>query len=296
MSNLNEYLGQKREAVLLRNARDPQTVEPVKLRAQVSAEGRSGVRRIRIRDPSGGERQPADFAGYDLGPSSPELLLGSLGSLTHIFLIKAPNCSCRWSRCRWRSRATWIRAAASRATRTCRSSRTTSATPRTSCRLPTRRKCARCTRRWSSGVPSLTCSSVRSRWRARAHAAGDAVAGPGSGRGAGRDQGVGQGAGLSAGLGERTGRSGQPAAHQDFGQRARGPVGRGRRDHDEFHLRQRRRRARRRREPGGGQVRRLHRHAQAGARRRLAAGIAGAGADDLPAASGARQRPAPARA
>jgi uncharacterized OsmC-like protein len=33
---------------------------------------------------------PADFAGYDLGPSSPELLLGSLGScLTHIFLIKA---------------------------------------------------------------------------------------------------------------------------------------------------------------------------------------------------------------
>ena len=46
----------------------------------------------------------------------------------------------------------------------------------------------------------------------------------------------------------------------------------------------------RRREPGGGQVRRLHRHAQAGARRRLAAGIAGAGADDLPAASGARQR------
>ena len=43
-------------------------------------------------------------------------------------------------------------------------------------------------------------------------------------------------------------------------------------------------RARRRR------VRRLHRHAQAGARRRLAAGIAGAGADDLPAASGARQR------
>ena len=42
MSNLNEYLGQKREAVLLRNARDPQTVEPVKLRAQVSAEGRSG--------------------------------------------------------------------------------------------------------------------------------------------------------------------------------------------------------------------------------------------------------------
>ena len=118
MSNLNEYLGQKREAVLLRNARDPQTVEPVKLRAQVSAEGRSGVRRIRIRDHQVVSDSPADFAGYDLGPSSPELLLGSLGScLTHIFLIKAAD-SCRWSRCRWRSRATWIRAAASRATRT----------------------------------------------------------------------------------------------------------------------------------------------------------------------------------
>ena len=76
--------------MLLRNARDPQTVEPVKLRAQVSAEGRSGVRRIRIRDHQVVSDSPADFAGYDLGPSSPELLLGSLGScLTHIFLIKA---------------------------------------------------------------------------------------------------------------------------------------------------------------------------------------------------------------
>ena len=90
MSTLNEYLGQKRQAVLVRNARDPQTVTPVKLRAHVSAEGRSGVRRIRIRDHQVVSDSPADFAGYDLGPSSPELLLGSLGScLTHIFLIKA---------------------------------------------------------------------------------------------------------------------------------------------------------------------------------------------------------------
>lgn len=90
MSTLNEYLDQKRAAVLLRNGRDPKTVEPVKLRAHVSAEGRSGVRRIRIRDHQLVSDSPADFAGYDLGPSSPELLLGSLGScLTHIFLIKA---------------------------------------------------------------------------------------------------------------------------------------------------------------------------------------------------------------
>ncbi|QKH33648.1 OsmC family protein [Achromobacter pestifer] len=90
MSTLNEYLGQKRQAVLTRNARDPHALTPVKLRAQVSAEGRSGVRRIRIRDHQVVSDSPADFAGYDLGPSSPELLLGSLGScLTHIFLIKA---------------------------------------------------------------------------------------------------------------------------------------------------------------------------------------------------------------
>ena len=74
MSNLNEYLGQKREAVLRRNARDPQTVEPVK-RAQVSAEPQRRAPHPHPRS-SGGERQPADFAGYDLGPSSPELLLG----------------------------------------------------------------------------------------------------------------------------------------------------------------------------------------------------------------------------
>ena len=70
MSTLNEYLGQKRQAVLVRNARDPQTVTPVKLRAHVSAEGRSGVRRIRIRDHQVVSDSPADFAGYDLGPVS----------------------------------------------------------------------------------------------------------------------------------------------------------------------------------------------------------------------------------
>ena len=79
MSNLNEYLGQKREAVLRRNARDPQTVEPVKLRAQVSAEGRSGVRRIRIRDHQVVSDSPADFAAARVAGSC----------LTHIFLIKA---------------------------------------------------------------------------------------------------------------------------------------------------------------------------------------------------------------
>lgn len=90
MSNLREYLQQKREAWLVRLGRDPQTVTPLVLRAQATAEGRSGVRRIRIRDHQVISDSPDDFAGYDLGPSSPELLLGALSScLTHIFLIQA---------------------------------------------------------------------------------------------------------------------------------------------------------------------------------------------------------------
>jgi uncharacterized OsmC-like protein len=56
----------------------------------VSAEGRSGVRRIRIRDFQLVSDSPPDFAGYDLGPSSPELQLGVLGScLNHSYLIQA---------------------------------------------------------------------------------------------------------------------------------------------------------------------------------------------------------------
>lgn len=90
MSTLNEYLAQKRAAILARDARDPATLAPVTLKAVARAEGRSGVRRIRIRDHQIISDSPDDFAGYDLGPSSPELLLGSLSScLTHIFLIKS---------------------------------------------------------------------------------------------------------------------------------------------------------------------------------------------------------------
>lgn len=58
--------------------------------AEVKAEGRSGIRHIRIREHHVLSDSPYDFAGYNLGPSSPELQLGVLGScLTHIFLIQA---------------------------------------------------------------------------------------------------------------------------------------------------------------------------------------------------------------
>ncbi len=91
MSNLNEYLAQKREAVLRRNEYVKTTnAGPNTLRAQVTAEGRSGVRRIRIREFQVISDSDTNFAGYNLGPASPELQLGTLGScLTHVFLIHA---------------------------------------------------------------------------------------------------------------------------------------------------------------------------------------------------------------
>jgi uncharacterized OsmC-like protein len=88
MSTLREYLSQKRAALLARRAAP--VGGPVSLRAHVTAEGRSGIRRIRIRDFQIVSDSGPDFAGYDLGPTSPELQAGVLGScVTHIFLIKA---------------------------------------------------------------------------------------------------------------------------------------------------------------------------------------------------------------
>jgi uncharacterized OsmC-like protein len=91
MSTLAEYLDQKREALLDRRARIADgRLRPVRLSAKAIAEGRSGIRRIRIRDFQVVTDSPPDFAGYNLGPSSPELQLGVLGScLNHSFLIQA---------------------------------------------------------------------------------------------------------------------------------------------------------------------------------------------------------------
>lgn len=91
MTTLNHYLHEKRGAVLAREALiEAGQAGPTALAARVTAEGRSGVRRIRIRDHQVISDSPPDFAGYSLGPSSPELQLGVLGScVTHIFLIQA---------------------------------------------------------------------------------------------------------------------------------------------------------------------------------------------------------------
>ncbi|WP_322012186.1 OsmC family protein [Paraburkholderia sp. J12] len=92
MTTLNEYLTHKRAAWLAKKeaARANPDLKATPLKANVRALGRSGVREIRIRDFQVISDSPPDFAGYNLGPASPELQLGVLGScLTHITLIQA---------------------------------------------------------------------------------------------------------------------------------------------------------------------------------------------------------------
>lgn len=91
MSPLTLFLADKRQALeRLRGEALAGLGGPDGLLAQVSIEGLSGVRRIRIRDFQVLSDSPADFAGFDLGPGSPELQLGVIGScLTHVLLIKA---------------------------------------------------------------------------------------------------------------------------------------------------------------------------------------------------------------
>lgn len=91
MSPLSNFLADKRHALeRLRGEALAGLGGPDSLQARVSAEDLSGVRRIRIRDFQIISDSPRDFAGFDLGPGSPELQLGVIGScLTHVLLIKA---------------------------------------------------------------------------------------------------------------------------------------------------------------------------------------------------------------
>ena len=94
MSTLQEFLVQKRAAILSRREQAAQNPPsgPKTLEARVKAEGRSGVRRIRIREHQILSDSGPDFAGYDFGPGSPEIQVGILGScLTHIFEIQAAD-------------------------------------------------------------------------------------------------------------------------------------------------------------------------------------------------------------
>lgn len=79
---LRAYLEVKRAALLARReaAKANPLTQPNRIRARTTAESRSGVRRIRIRHHQIISDSGVDFAGYDLGPASPEIRLGVLSS------------------------------------------------------------------------------------------------------------------------------------------------------------------------------------------------------------------------
>lgn len=91
MSTLREYLEQKRLAMLAREEKIARgEMGPQKLYATATAEGRSGIRHIRIRDHHILNDSLPDFAGYDLGPSTPETMMGVLGAcVVHICEMQA---------------------------------------------------------------------------------------------------------------------------------------------------------------------------------------------------------------
>jgi len=91
METLTPYLRRKREAIERRmRGLDPATIEPTEVRAVAAVRPNSGVRRIQIRDHQVLTDSPAEGAGDDLGPSSPELQLGVLAScLAHVFVTHA---------------------------------------------------------------------------------------------------------------------------------------------------------------------------------------------------------------
>ncbi|KQP09490.1 OsmC family protein [Methylobacterium sp. Leaf93] len=91
MGDIDSYLGAKRRTLDLRTRRIREgEVSAVSLAARATVEGGSGVRRIGIRRHAIVSDSGPDLAGFDLGPSSPELQLGVLGScLAHTVLIQA---------------------------------------------------------------------------------------------------------------------------------------------------------------------------------------------------------------
>lgn len=90
-STIREYLPAKRaaRARLVDRVCGGDTA-PVSVGATVEVAGASGIRQIRIRQHTVLSDSSAEYAGFDLGPTSPELQLGVLGScIAHTLLIHA---------------------------------------------------------------------------------------------------------------------------------------------------------------------------------------------------------------
>jgi uncharacterized OsmC-like protein len=92
MSNLEPYLSRKADAIAARTA--DFTAEPGKAQVMLSASaqvaGISGARVVRMGDHRLISDSAPGLAGFSLGPTAPELLLGALAScLVHTYLIHA---------------------------------------------------------------------------------------------------------------------------------------------------------------------------------------------------------------
>ena len=88
---LRAYLRQKAAAMRAAVARRPRGDDwRQRIEAVCTADDLTGVRKLRIRDWQLLSDSGADFGGWGLGPSSPELLCGVLSTcLTHTYLIAA---------------------------------------------------------------------------------------------------------------------------------------------------------------------------------------------------------------
>ncbi len=93
MPTLSDYLDFKREKLAALRAKLAEPgAQPAALSATARAAGGSGVRPVRVREFTIVTDSAPALAGYDLGPTAPELLLSALAScLAHTFLIVAAD-------------------------------------------------------------------------------------------------------------------------------------------------------------------------------------------------------------
>jgi uncharacterized OsmC-like protein len=93
MPNLSDYLNFKAERLAdLRERLAQPDAAPAALEATARVAGGSGVRPVRVREFTIVTDSGPALAGYDLGPTAPELLLSAMAScLAHTFLIVAAS-------------------------------------------------------------------------------------------------------------------------------------------------------------------------------------------------------------
>jgi len=91
MTGLRDYLSDKAAAIRAFAAAKPNAADwPETVSATCTADDRTGVRKLRIRDWQFIGDSGAGFGGFSLGPSSPELLCGVISTcLTHTYEIGA---------------------------------------------------------------------------------------------------------------------------------------------------------------------------------------------------------------